>query len=219
MDAINILPQLLNMIVSDNSDSDDAGCSTYRPTKTSSVNATEDPKSVDTLMAKEFLALSFQDRNAISEEIHGVSCLTPEETPELVNKSLDELEYEIGLLPAHETKMYTLSQTRYGRKNSSKKGGSYVNDVNFRVRFLRCELYDAARAAYKLVNYLESACDLFGEYALRRPIRLSDFNEEELQVFRTGNLQLLPFRDRSGRRIVAGVEGLGIHFDESLRVR
>eukprot|EP00536_Pseudo-nitzschia_multiseries_P013721 jgi/Psemu1/310206/fgenesh1_kg.604_\ len=70
-----------------------------------------------------------------------------------------------------------------------------------------------------MAAFLNAACHLFGEYALRRPIRLSDFNEEELQAFRMGNLQLLPFRDRSGRRIIAGVEGLAMQFDSKVRYK
>lgn len=179
----------------------------------------EDPRLVDNLMAKEFLSLSFQDRNAINEEMHGVSCLMPEETPELIDNSLAKLEREISLLPSSEKEKYQLSQERYGTRNSMQEGGSYVNDVDFRMRFLRIELFDAEKSAKKLCQFLDVIVDLFGEYALQRPIRLSDFSEEELQVIRMGNLQLLPFRDRSGRRIITGVEGLAIQFDETLRVR
>jgi len=179
----------------------------------------EDPESVDTWLAKEFLSLSFQDRNAIVEEMHGVSCLTPEETPRLIYTSLERLEHEISLIPTKNKKMYDLCQKKYGRKNSREDGGSYVNDVDFRMRFLRAELFDATKAARRLVLFLENLVDLFGEYALQRPILLSDFTEDELQIFRMGNLQLLPFRDRSGRRIVVGVEGLAMQFKSALRFK
>eukprot|EP00533_Pseudo-nitzschia_delicatissima_P002380 CAMPEP_0116089196 /NCGR_PEP_ID=MMETSP0327-20121206/6300_1 /TAXON_ID=44447 /ORGANISM="Pseudo-nitzschia delicatissima, Strain B596" /LENGTH=496 /DNA_ID=CAMNT_0003580379 /DNA_START=226 /DNA_END=1716 /DNA_ORIENTATION=- len=179
----------------------------------------EDSRLVDNLMAKEFLSLSFQDRNDINEEMHGVSCLMPIETPELMDESLTKLEHEIGRIPSEEKGKYQLSQERYGTRNSSQEGGSYVNDVDFRMRFLRIELFDAEKSAKKLCQFLDVIVDLFGEYALQRPIRLSDFSEEELQVMRTGNLQLLPFRDRSGRRIITGVEGLAIQFDQTLRIK
>jgi len=177
------------------------------------------PESVDSLLAKEFLTLAFKDRNAIHEEIHGVSCLTPEETPDSIHSSLEKLDYEISKIPVEDKTMYSLSQNRYGSKKSSEKGGSYVNDTDFRVKFIRILAFDSAKAARKLVTFLDVVVDLFGEYALQRPIRLSDFSEEELQVFRVGNLQLLPFRDRSGRRIIAGVEGLGLQFNTRLRFK
>jgi len=203
----------------------------HNPTsKLNRATPTVDPESVDSLLAQEFLSLSFQDRNDINEEMHGVACLSPEETPELIKISLAELEREISLIPANDKEKYELSQTKFDRRgssnsdsntNSSNLGGTgtYVNDTEFRMRFLRSELFDARKAATKLVDYLDVVCDLFGEYALQRPIQLSDFTEDEMQVFRIGNLQLLPFRDRSGRRIVAGVEGLAMQFDSALRVR
>lgn len=183
------------------------------------ISDKEDPRSVDSLLAKEFLSLSFHDRNAISEEIHGVSCLIPKESPELISESLKKLEHEIILISASDKAMYELSQELYGTKNSSQEGGSYVNDVDFRLKFLRLKLFDAAEAARKLVNFLDVVVELFGKYALQRPIRLKDFPEDEMQIIRAGNLQLLPFRDRSGRRIIAGVEGLAIQFDSAIRVR
>lgn len=176
-------------------------------------------QSVDSVLAREVLSLSFKDRNAINEEMHGVSCLLPEETPELIDASLVKLEHEFSLIPSQDKKMYELCQERYGSMNSSQAGGSYINDRDFRVRFLRCELYDAAKSARRIAAFLDVVVDLFGEYALRRPMRLSDFTEDELHVFRMGNLQLLPFRDRSGRRIIVAVEGLAIQFDSTLRVR
>ena len=44
--------------------------------------------------------------------------------------------------------------------------------------------------------------DLFGEIGLKRPIRLSDFSREDLEFFRLGRSQFLPFGDRLGRRIL-----------------
>jgi len=179
----------------------------------------ENSRSVEKLLAKEFLSLSFRDRNAISEEMHGVSCMLVEENPEMINESLVKLDYEISLIPSKYKKMYELCKNRYGNRTSSEPGGSYVNDVNFRLRFLRSEVFNATHAASKLTGFLNVVVDLFGDYALQRPIRLSDFEEDELQVFRMGNQQLLPFRDRSGRRIITGVEGLAMQFEEALRFK
>lgn len=64
--------------------------------------------------------------------------------------------------------------------------------------FLRCELFDIAKTAMHIVEWLEYVVTLFGEYALERPITVQDFTKEELRCFRQGNLQLLPFRDFSG---------------------
>uniref|UniRef100_A0A6U9Z194 CRAL-TRIO domain-containing protein n=2 Tax=Pseudo-nitzschia australis TaxID=44445 RepID=A0A6U9Z194_9STRA len=185
----------------------------------SNMHGPPDRNLLDSMLAKEFLSFSFQDRNEINEEVHGVICRSPTETPKLITNSLEQLDFELDMMPINEKKMYAMSQTIYGRKNSSEEGGSYVNDSEFRLRFLRIGLFDARIAAQKLVSFLANICDLFGEYALKRPILLSDFTEEELHIFRMGNLQLLPFRDRSGRRIIAGVEGLAIQFDSNVRFK
>jgi len=151
--------------------------------------------------------------------MHGVSCCSPKENPVLIAESLEKLEQELESLPDTDNEMYLMSQALYDRKDSTQADGSYVNDKAFRLRFLRTELFDPSRAAMKMASFLNVVGHLFGEYALQRPIRLSDFTEEEMQAFRTGNLQLLPFRDRSGRRIIVGVEGLAIQFASKTRVR
>jgi hypothetical protein len=153
----------------------------------------DDPKYVDTLLSKELLRLSLKDRNAIQEEIHGVHCLAPEETPGLLEEALRKLALELEKLPPDETKAYQQSQ---------RLPSTYVNTVDFRLRFLRCELLDAKKAAKRMTFFLNTALEFFGECALERPIRLSDFKKEELKYCRKGRYQWLPFRDRSGRRAV-----------------
>ena len=170
------------------------------------------------MLAQEILALSFQERNDINEEMHGVKSLTPDESPEMIYNSLNQLEEKLKLIPSQDKKMYNLCKERYGSKTSDQEGGSCVNDADFRLRFLRSKLFDAEAAARVLVNYLDVAVDLYGEYVLERPIRMSDFTDEELQIFRRGNLQMLPYRDRSGRRIIVAVGGLALQFDSKLRV-
>eukprot|EP00531_Pseudo-nitzschia_arenysensis_P018551 CAMPEP_0116123638 /NCGR_PEP_ID=MMETSP0329-20121206/4852_1 /TAXON_ID=697910 /ORGANISM="Pseudo-nitzschia arenysensis, Strain B593" /LENGTH=593 /DNA_ID=CAMNT_0003617561 /DNA_START=203 /DNA_END=1984 /DNA_ORIENTATION=+ len=79
----------------------------------------------------------------------------------------------------------------------------YVKSENFQLAFLRCELFDAKKAAMRMTKYLELVSDLYGEEALRRPLRIDDFkSKEEIDVLNAGFQQLLPFRDRSGRRVL-----------------
>lgn len=85
---------------------------------------------------------------------------------------------------------------------SSHFPSSYIHGRDFRLRFLRCDLFDIQKAARRLVTYLDMLVELFGDYALRRPICLSDFTKEELRHFRKGMIQILPYRDRTGRRIL-----------------
>lgn len=87
----------------------------------------------------------------------------------------------------------------------------YAKSRDFHLAFLRCEFFDAKKAASRLAKYLELSCELYGEEALRRPLRIDDFKSlEEIEVLKSGHQQLLPFRDRMGRRVLA------VHGDLSL---
>jgi hypothetical protein len=55
-----------------------------------------DDREVDALLSKELLKLSFYDRSMIEEEIHGVRCMSPAETPELLSTALKEFQYELN---------------------------------------------------------------------------------------------------------------------------
>lgn len=193
----------------------------------------------DDVLAKQFYSLSFQDRNAISEEIHGVRSMACEETSELIESSLRLLEIELQNLPLHYKIIYQKASSMViCASNKRRDGGSddlvedmvvdneahfdddlfanletlppsdssscYVRSRDFQLAFLRCEYFNTKKAAIRLVKYLELAYELYGEEALRRPLRIDDFkSKEEKEVLNAGHQQLLPFRDRSGRRVLA----------------
>ena len=156
----------------------------------------DEAKAVDSLLSRELLQLSIGDRSAMEEEIHGVRCLAVEETPELLQSSLHKLAMVLAsdeIIPRNEKTEYLISQTL---------PRTYINDDDFRLRFLRFTRFDVVKAAKKIVRYLFLLEYLFGEQLLERPIQLNDFSKKELQFIRNGTLQFLPFRDRSGRRIL-----------------
>jgi hypothetical protein len=183
---------------------------TYRDVR----NLITEPKNIDTqmdnLLSKELLDLSLQDRNAINEEIHGVQTLAPEETPEMLTAALDDLSFEISMISDTQKVAYNKSQEI--------STTSYINTADFRLRFLRCDLFNANKAALRIVKFVDLLLEIFGDFALRRPIQMTDFKRDELQVFRLGLLQLLPYRDRSGRRIFASVGGFGLRTPLMTRV-
>jgi hypothetical protein len=177
------------------------------PLDTSSVPDAVDTHAVDELLSKQLRQLSFQDRQLINEEIHGVVCVCPEETPEMIHTSLEELSMALATIP---TKVgYDTAQTLFGNS-------SYVNTNDFRLRFLRTELFDTKKAAIRLVKFLDLALEYYGVEALRRPIKLSDLAKDEMESLRAGNHQILPFRDRSGRKVVAIVNNFA---EKELRAR
>ena len=198
---------------------------------------------LDDIIAKDFMELSFQDRNAISEEMHGVSTLSPIETPEMVTNAVHRLSMEIAAIrhkPSYDRSQQWNSisptmgidcpQSIYSYNSETLSAGThstYVNTLDFRLRFLRADLFDAKKAANRLVNFLDMVMELYdgNDELLRRPIGLNDLNsKEEKDYLKLGNHQLLPFRDRSGRRVVAMVPDLEnvpcikmrVSFNESL---
>eukprot|EP00531_Pseudo-nitzschia_arenysensis_P001799 CAMPEP_0116136280 /NCGR_PEP_ID=MMETSP0329-20121206/11637_1 /TAXON_ID=697910 /ORGANISM="Pseudo-nitzschia arenysensis, Strain B593" /LENGTH=536 /DNA_ID=CAMNT_0003631131 /DNA_START=145 /DNA_END=1755 /DNA_ORIENTATION=+ len=153
-----------------------------------------DPKRMDTLLSKELMQLSFQDRNNITEEIHGVQSLAVNESTYTRDEGLTKLQYEIDSLPSSEKEAYSLAQTL---------PVTYVNDSAFRLRFLRADFFDTGEAAKRMVGYLDLVLQLFGIEALKRPLKTTDFkSKEEKSVLKGGLVQLLPYRDRSGRRVM-----------------
>jgi len=194
------------------------------------------PQKVDDLLRNEMMELSVNDRNGIYEEIHGVRCMAPLETPEFLERSLFELNAELARIPPLEKRAFchasamaqinTMAQNNINNQNSntntnnSDKKTKYVDTDEFRLRFLRCELFDVRKAARRLVNYLDliAYCLPFqnGMLVLQRPITMSDLSDAEQSLLRKGHLQLLPFRDRSGRRVLTGVASLGIRFDPQM---
>lgn len=113
-----------------------------------------------------------------------------------------DIELNSNKIPIELKKSYLKSQELYGKKNKP----AYVNSEEFRLRFLRCELFDVHTAALRMTKYLNLVSELFGEYTLQRPIRISDFSKDELREFRKGRYQFLPYRDRAGphgRRILS----------------
>eukprot|EP00537_Pseudo-nitzschia_pungens_P010295 CAMPEP_0172390554 /NCGR_PEP_ID=MMETSP1061-20121228/7171_1 /TAXON_ID=37318 /ORGANISM="Pseudo-nitzschia pungens, Strain cf. pungens" /LENGTH=541 /DNA_ID=CAMNT_0013120959 /DNA_START=243 /DNA_END=1868 /DNA_ORIENTATION=- len=157
----------------------------------------QDPKNLDNILSRELLKMSFKERIGIQEEIHGVECLAREETPEFLEQSLQSLEHALNdpnMVPYHIKSSYRRAQDL---------PNSYVNSRGFRLRFLRNTRFDVAWAARKVCEYLMCAEDFFGEQTLQRPIQYRDLTSKERQYLRKGHVQFLPFRDRSGRRILS----------------
>ncbi|KAL3907286.1 MAG: hypothetical protein SGILL_008936, partial [Bacillariaceae sp.] len=65
----------------------------------------------------------------------------------------------------------------------------------------------------RFVKSLDIALENFGTCVLQRRVKISDFIEKELKEIKRGDWQLLPFRDRSGRRILAMVGNIGLGMD------
>lgn len=126
---------------------------------------------------------------------------------------------------------------------AQQKHQCYLNDPDVRLRFLRCENFDAKAAAKRFCNFFDLCQEVFGDSVAERPIRLSDFmdprslqagggsseprssrrskrySQHEKKAFANSRIQYLPFRDRSGRRVKVGVGECNSDLDLQLRIK
>lgn len=188
------------------------------PTPTATAEAATKTEDVNEMLSQELLKMSLLDRTDIQEEIHGVRCLSIEESPEILQTSLQEFQRNLDALPDFKKKTYLqilavveesrnqhkLAQQQQPLLQQLRPPKHYaIDDDDFRLRFLRAELFDSKRAVLRFVNYFEFVHEFWGfGIVSKRQVRLSDFSKEELKFFKKGYFQLLPFRDRSGRRVV-----------------
>ncbi|KAL3919914.1 MAG: hypothetical protein SGARI_007079, partial [Bacillariaceae sp.] len=147
------------------------------------------------MLSKELNQLSFADRNALAEEIHGVRSMAPEETPELLAARLLQFQNELDNTRLPNKQAYEMACNHHPR--------SYIHTDEFRLRFLRYQLMDAKAAVKHMLSFLNGAHELFGTAILDRPLQMTDLSKDGMDLMRTGEYQNLPFRDRSGRRIQA----------------
>jgi hypothetical protein len=154
-------------------------------------------KEIDDLLSKELQSLSIQKRTKVQEEVHGVTNLCPEENPAMMEEALKSMQQHLDAI-----------QTKQVYDQLSPL--SYLHTNEWRLKFLRCELYDCKMAAERLVRFTEYMHQEYDLEVLERPLKLSDLEtkcgtrgKEVMNSLKSGHTQLLPFRDRSGRRVIA----------------
>ena len=179
---------------------------------------------VDKALASELLKLNFKDRAEIEEEIHGVRDETQKETPEFIKESLAKFDEELNVqkekgagdgVLRNVIRISSLNEAELAKAKSE----CYLNDPDVRIRFLRCEQFALDKSIVRLINFLEFTQELFGDFVAERPISLSDFTNKEETALQNSRVQYLPFRDRSGRRVLANVGSCNFHLEANLRFK
>ena len=157
---------------------------------------------VSAMMAAELNSLTTAERTVLLEDVHGVGELRQEElNPTLMNERLLHMELALRSIPIKPA--YDEAQRLCGGKPNGR-----VNDPSFRIRFLRASRYDPKEAAIRLVENLQTIYETYGPEGLVRPLQLSDMmldmdNQGSDTFMFSGNFfQVMPFRDRLGRRVV-----------------
>jgi hypothetical protein len=144
----------------------------------------------DSLVAKEMNQLSAEDRDNVYYDVHGVSDEI-EETPVMINESLSQLEVELRNLKSKEA-----------YESAKLMDQEYVQDRDFRLKFLRADRFNAREAALRLARHFQAKLQLFGRSKLVKDIVQDDLDEEDMEALYAGFAQQLPVRDRAGRNVI-----------------
>jgi hypothetical protein len=147
------------------------------------------PDFIDSVIAKQMSRLSVQDREKAYMDVHGVSDQV-EETPEMVERGLVQLESEILLLK--DRAAYDLAESM---------DPNYTRNRDFRLAFLRTELFDSQQAALRLMRHFQTKLDLFGRDRLVMDITQDDLEKDDMVTLYSGYCQSLSATDRAGRII------------------
>lgn len=149
----------------------------------------QDPGLVDSIIAAELAKLSVEEREQAYLDVHGV-IQHIDESPEMINKGLAEMENAMKQLPNREA--YELATSM---------DAQYVSDAEFRLRFLRTELFDATKAAARFLRHFQIKLDLFGEDKLVMDITQDDLDQDVMDALYSGYGRFLPHHDRAGRLV------------------
>jgi hypothetical protein len=129
-------------------------------------------------------------REKAFEDLHGVIGLV-QETPELVDSCLVDLETEI-----------TKSRNKDAYIASTLTDASYTSCRVLRLKFLRAANFNPQKAANRMIGFFEKKLELFGRNALARDLSISDLDEDDKKCLASGLMTLVPEKDKAGRGIL-----------------
>jgi hypothetical protein len=145
--------------------------------------------SIESSLAKELNQLSLAEREKAYLDLHGVADVV-EEGPEFVDKCLADLESEICKIEDDKKSAY---------ETAKKVNPEYICGRDFRLKFLRATRFVSKNAATRLVGFLEEKLKQFGPIPLARELLLTDLNQDDMVLLRSGYFSIVPLRDRAGR--------------------
>ena len=116
-----------------------------------------DGSSENNMFSKALLSLSLKERNQIEEEIHGVSCMAIQETPELIEEALREFNYELEFVIADTQKIaYNKAKENIISNSNTSNSNSYLLCNETKLRFLRCEFFNPVQGSVKICQLFRS---------------------------------------------------------------
>lgn len=132
----------------------------------------DDSSYTDADLAAELNALSVKERQAMEEDIHGVSSAIPE-TPEFIESKVKELHEAIRIAPPKQREAWEYAV--YLRP-------ALALDRDLALLFLRSRRFQASLAAKTLLIFFQNKRDLFGDDLLIHRITWDDVSFQFMMV-------------------------------------
>ncbi|CAJ1970008.1 unnamed protein product [Cylindrotheca closterium] len=143
----------------------------------------------ESAIAKLMSALSSEAREKAYKDMHGVPDVAME-SPELLQKGLGQLQFEIDNI---------IDKPAYNQ--ALKQDPNYVCDEEFRTLFLRTDEMNPGLAALRIVRHFQLKLDLFGSECLTKTITQDDLDRDDMEALYAGRGRVLPSKDRAGRTL------------------
>lgn len=154
--------------------------------------ASSDDNNLSKMIADALQDLSMKERETVYEDIHGVN--KPfEETPEIIEQKLQEMEQEIARIAIKD---------KFAYQKALHESPEFVWNKKFRLSFLRATMFDTAQAAEKIVLHFKLKFETFGAQKLGKRITLDDLTDLARNKVGTGGFQILPTRASQGRPVL-----------------
>lgn len=145
---------------------------------------------MSTLVADEMNKLTFQERELVYEDLHGVS-RPQEEFSDIIAQQIQETRKELANL-----------RVKSAYNKAVFLNPDYVDSDEFTLMFLRSCKFDPKQTANKIVDHFKYKMELFGYDNVGRDLVYGDLDEGTKNAISSGAIQVLPQRDNSGRAII-----------------
>lgn len=153
----------------------------------------EEVKYSDADLANELNQLTFEEREAVTEDIHGLSGVIPENPP-FVREKLKEFREVMDNLSANVVTRAAWDRAVFLRP-------SLQSDRELALLYLRAKRFDTFDAVQLLFKSYEAKQFLFGEESvLHRRIRWDDLTELEQSIVRSGFCLHIPRNKENTRK-------------------
>eukprot|EP00538_Stauroneis_constricta_P011131 CAMPEP_0119546596 /NCGR_PEP_ID=MMETSP1352-20130426/946_1 /TAXON_ID=265584 /ORGANISM="Stauroneis constricta, Strain CCMP1120" /LENGTH=663 /DNA_ID=CAMNT_0007591315 /DNA_START=83 /DNA_END=2074 /DNA_ORIENTATION=- len=142
------------------------------------------------LLAKALQSMSLKERERAYEDLHGV-LPTPSEGDDSTTKQLQQMQSCIDSM-----------KSKMAYNTARQQNEAYVTNPQFMYKFLCAEEYDTEEAAKRYIRHYDAKQKFWGASLLTCDITLAEVSSIVKETMsRCASMQLLPFRDTSGRLI------------------